>query len=53
MEVVKQGSMHSAIYLEEASEIYLAIKAVFEPPALKGWQIQKALGIYKDYLVKE
>ena len=45
--------MHSAIYLEEASEIYLAVKVVFKPLALKGWQIQKALEIYKDYLVKE
>jgi len=45
--------MHSAIYLEEASETYLAIKADSEHPALKDWQIQKALEIYKDYLVKE
>lgn len=46
-------AMHSAIYLEEASEAYLAVKAVSEPPVLKEWQIQKALDIYKDYLVKK
>jgi hypothetical protein len=45
--------MHSAIYLEEASETYLAVKAVSEPPVFKKWQIQKALEIYKDYLVKK
>ena len=48
MEVLKQIAMHSAIYIEEASEKYLAVKAVFEPPALKDWQIQKALEIHKD-----
>ena len=46
-------AMHSAIYLEEASETYLALKAICEPPVLADWQIQKALDIYKDYLVKK
>lgn len=46
-------AMHSAIYLEEASETYLVLKAICEPPVLADWQIQKALEIYKDYLVKK
>jgi L-ribulose-5-phosphate 4-epimerase len=46
-------ALHSAIYLEEASETYLALRAICEPPVLADWQIQKALEIYKDYLVKK
>ena len=46
-------ALHSAIYLEEASEAYLASRAICEPPVLKDWQIQKALEVYKDYLVKK
>ena len=46
-------ALHSAIYLEEASEAYLAVRAISEPPVLEDWQIQKALEIYKDYLVKK
>ena len=46
-------ALHSAIYLEEASEAYLAARAICEPPVLEDWQIQKAHEIYKDYLVKK
>jgi L-ribulose-5-phosphate 4-epimerase len=46
-------ALHSAIYLEEASEAYLAARPICEPPVLKDWQIQKALEVYRDYLVKK
>lgn len=46
-------ALHSAIYLEEASEAYLAARAICEPPVLKDWQIKKAHEVYKDYLVKK
>ena len=46
-------ALHSAIYLEEASQAYLVSRAICEPPVLADWQIQKALDIYKDYLVKK
>jgi L-ribulose-5-phosphate 4-epimerase len=46
-------ALHSAVYLEEASQTYLAAKAICEPPVLVDWQIQKAHEIYKDYLVEK
>jgi L-ribulose-5-phosphate 4-epimerase len=46
-------ALHAAIYLEEASEAYLAARAICEPPVLVDWQIKKAHEIYKDYLVEK
>ena len=46
-------ALHTAVYLEEASQTYLAARAICEPPVLADWQIQKAHDIYKDYLVEK
>jgi len=46
-------ALHAAVYLEEAAETYLAVKAVMEPEELKEWQIQKAHEIYHGYLVEK
>ena len=46
-------ALHAAVYLEEASQTYLAARAICEPPTLVDWQIKKAHEIYKDYLVEK
>lgn len=46
-------ALHAAVYLEEASQTYLAARAICEPPVLVDWQIKKAHEIYKDYLVEK
>ncbi len=46
-------TLHTAVYLEEASQTYLAARAICEPPVLVDWQIKKAHEIYKDYLVEK
>jgi L-ribulose-5-phosphate 4-epimerase len=45
-------ALHTAVYLEEASQTYLAARAICVPPVLADWQIQKAHDIYKGYLVE-
>jgi L-ribulose-5-phosphate 4-epimerase len=47
------NALHTAVYLEEASQTYLAARAITVPPVLVDWQIQKAHEIYKDYLVEK
>lgn len=46
-------AMHAAIYLEEAAQVYLAARAIAEPPVLVAWQIEKAHEIYREYLVEK
>jgi L-ribulose-5-phosphate 4-epimerase len=46
-------ALHTAVYLEEASQTYLAARAICVPPVLVDWQIQKAHDIYKGYLVEK
>lgn len=46
-------ALHTAVYLEEAAQTYLAVRQICVPPVLEDWQIKKAHEIYKDYLVEK